>query len=395
MTKAVPARTTRVITVGGVLKREEMDLVINPLDFKALQAADYAKRYNGGKLVAVSMGPDFKVKPLVSELYAHPIEGVDEGIILSDRRMAGADTWATAYTLALGIKKVLDLNRGAVEELRSMVESGEGPERVLERAKELYERNLIPNLLYTDKPGAPLGVLQRYARGQATRDEVIEALDRVRIELERFLIVAGLKTSDGETGSTGPQTAEALSDLMGRQIPDITHVTWFEVDAESGTLIAERKLGSYVQRVRSPLPCLITISPEYRPDVPRVSRRKRSRSFSYRNKSPEVVVWNADAIGADPSQIGLAGSPTIVGPGIDIGGIPVQKFLGVTKVFSERVERLEFNGKTYGPFERFQKVEGLPEELVRELEARGLVKAYDLKDLIAEVFGGVLAAAKH
>ncbi|MCS6788148.1 MAG: hypothetical protein NZ733_02515, partial [Aigarchaeota archaeon] len=298
-------------------------------------------------------------------------------------------------TLALGIKKVLDLNRGAVEELRSMVESGEGPERVLERAKELYERNLIPNLLYTDKPGAPLGVLQRYARGQATRDEVIEALDRVRVELERFLIVAGLKTSDGETGSTGPQTAEALSDLMGRQIPDITHVTWFEVDAESGTLIAERKLGSYVQRVRSPLPCLITISPEYRPDVPRVSRRKRSRSFSYRNKSPEVIVWSADAIGADPSQIGLAGSPTIVGPGIDIGGIPVQKFLGVTKVFSERVERLEFNGKTYGPFERFQKVEGLPEELVRELEARGLVKVYDLKDLIAEVFGGVLAAAKH
>jgi len=131
LTKAVPARTTRVVTVGGVLRREEMDLVINPLDFKALKAADYAKRYNGGKLVAVSMGPDFKVKPLLSELYSHPIEGVDEAFVLSDRRMAGADTWATAYTLSLGLKKVLDANKAAVDEVLELVESGAPPERVL------------------------------------------------------------------------------------------------------------------------------------------------------------------------------------------------------------------------------------------------------------------------
>ncbi|MCS7094627.1 MAG: hypothetical protein NZ988_02295 [Thaumarchaeota archaeon] len=395
LTKAVPARTTKVITVGGVLRREEMDLVINPLDFKALQAADYAKRFNGGKLVAVSMGPDFKVKPLFTELYSYPIEGVDEGYILSDRRMAGADTWATAYAVALGVKKVLDIHRNAVDELTSMVESGEPREKVLQRAEELYKRNLIPNLLYTDKPGAPEAAVQRYARGQLSREELLDTMKKVRVEIERFLIVAGLKTSDGETGSTGPQTAEALSDLLGKRIPDITHVSWFEVDAETGTLIAERKTGSYFQKVRCQLPCLITILPDYRPDVPPVSRRKRARAYSYRNKLSEVVVWNADAIGADPSQIGLAGSPTIVGPGIDIGGIPVQKFLGVTKVFRSKVEKFEFNGKTYGPFERFQKVEGLPEELVRELESKGLIKVFDLKDLIAEVFSGVLAAAKH
>ncbi len=395
LTKAVPARTTRVVTVGGVLRREEMDLVINPLDFKALQAADYAKRYNGGKLVAISMGPDFKVKPLLSELYSHPIEGVDEAFVLSDRRMAGADTWATAYTLSLGIKKVLDINKSAVNEVLELVESGAPPEKVLERARELYHSNLLPNLIYTEKPGLPQGVVQRYARGKAGAEEVREALERVRKELDRFLIVAGLKTSDGETGSTGPQTAEALSDALGKRIPDITHVTDFEVDAESGTLIAERKLGSYVQKLRAPLPCAITIMPEHRPGVVPVVRRKRAALFSYKGKVREVRVWNADDIGADPSKIGLAGSPTIVGPGIDIGGPPVQKFVGRTKVFTQRVEALEFNGQRYGPFERFAKADDLPEELVRELEAKGLVKTFDLRDLLEEVLGGVVVAAKH
>ncbi len=395
MTKAVPARTTMVVTVGGVLRREEMDLVINPLDFKALQAADYAKRFNGGKLVAVSMGPDFKVKPLMAELYSHPIEGVDETVVLSDRRMAGADTWATAYTLSLGVKKVLDVNRAAIDEMLELVESGAQPEKVLERARTLYHSNLLPNLIYTEKPGLPPGVVQRYAKGQAGAEEVREALEKVRVELDRFLIVAGLKTSDGETGSTGPQTAEALYDVLGKRIPDITHVVDFEVDVESGTLIAERKLGNYVQRLRSPLPCVITIVPEYRAGVTPVLRRKRSVLFSYKGKVREVRVWNADDLGADPSKIGLTGSPTIVGPGIDIGGPPVQKFVGRTKVFTQRVEAFEFNGQKFGPFERFSKADALPEEVVRELEAKGLVKTLDLRDLLEEVFGGALVTAKH
>ena len=32
--------------------------------------------------------------------------GADEAILLSDRAFAGADTWATSYTLANGIKKM-------------------------------------------------------------------------------------------------------------------------------------------------------------------------------------------------------------------------------------------------------------------------------------------------
>ena len=50
--------------VGGVLNREAMDLVLNPHDAKAVEAADYLKRQVGGKTVALSMGPDGKLIPL-------------------------------------------------------------------------------------------------------------------------------------------------------------------------------------------------------------------------------------------------------------------------------------------------------------------------------------------
>ena len=59
--KGVPARTTQAITVGGVLNREAMDLVLNPHDAKAVEAADYLKRRVGGKTAALTMGPDMKL----------------------------------------------------------------------------------------------------------------------------------------------------------------------------------------------------------------------------------------------------------------------------------------------------------------------------------------------
>ncbi len=50
--------------------------------------------------------------------------------------------------------------------------------------------------------------------------------------------------------------------------------------------------------------------------------------------------WNADELSADPTRLGLAGSPTIVGPGIEIGKPPVQKVIGKTLVFSQRMGKI-------------------------------------------------------
>ena len=94
--KGVPARTTQVAQVGGVLNREAMDLVLNPHDAKAVEAADFLKRKVGGKIVALTMGPDMKLIPLMKPLYSAQVMGVDEEYVLSDRKMAGSDTWATS-----------------------------------------------------------------------------------------------------------------------------------------------------------------------------------------------------------------------------------------------------------------------------------------------------------
>ncbi|HMD79224.1 MAG TPA: hypothetical protein VKF39_04490, partial [Nitrososphaerales archaeon] len=84
--KGVPARTTQVVQVGGVLNREAMDLVLNPHDMKAVEAADFLKRRIGGKTVAITMGPDAKLIPLMKPLYDSEVLGIDEEYVLSDRK---------------------------------------------------------------------------------------------------------------------------------------------------------------------------------------------------------------------------------------------------------------------------------------------------------------------
>lgn len=393
--KAVPARTTKVVTVGGVLRREEMDLVMNPHDNKAIEAADFVKRSVGGKVAALTMGPDFKLRSIMAELYSAPIEGVDETVILSDRRMAGADTWATAYTVALGIKKFVETNLAAFDGLIELLRNDRPIEEVAAEAKRLYEANLVPNIVYSELPTVRDSVVAKLTRGEITRGEAIGELLTARREVEHFVIFAGLKTTDGETGSTGPQVAEALSRIMGKMIPHITYAHWFEVYPETWQVVAERKIGEEVQRLRAPLPCLLTISTDYRPGVPSIKAKQRVRRYNYRGKSRSPIVWNADDIKAEPDKIGLSGSPTIVGPGMDIGGPPLQKFVGKTRVFTQRVEQMEFEGKKYGPFEKWGRVEGLPPELEKQLEEKGVIRTYSLELLVEELFGGMRVAAKQ
>ncbi|MEM0381807.1 MAG: hypothetical protein QW059_00455 [Nitrososphaerota archaeon] len=394
--KAVPARTTKIVTVGGVLRREEMDLVMNPFDYKAVEAADYLKRAFGGKVVSLTMGPDFKLKSIASNLFDAPVEGVDESYILSDRRMAGADTWATAYTVSLGVKKIVETHLSAVDELLSLLRSDGSAESFAEKARELYEKNLVPNAVYSTLPtlrGATLA--ERLLGGEISREEAVRLLEKIRKEVEKFIVIAGIKTSDGETGSTGPQVAEALTGMLGKFIPSVTYVRELEADPEAGNVYVERKLGDYIQKLRVPLPCVITISTDYRPRTPQLKLKKRARLYSYAKKVMDSVVWNADMLGADPQLIGLAGSPTIVGPGIDVGSPPVQKFVGKTLVFSNRVEEFEFNGKKYGPFERLAKADELPQEVLEHLKGRGLVKVFSLEDLVEELFGVRVSVARE
>lgn len=100
--KQVPgSNNVEVDPVTGVLKRNGIQSKINPYDLYAIEAAlTLAERY-GGRVECITMGPP-QAESVIREAISM---GVSRGTVLSDRKFAGADVLATAYTLAGGIKK--------------------------------------------------------------------------------------------------------------------------------------------------------------------------------------------------------------------------------------------------------------------------------------------------
>ena len=101
--KQVPDTTdVKIDPKTGTLIREGVPSIINPDDKHAIEEALQLKEKFGGKVTVISMGPP----QAVDALRESKAMGVDDNILLSDRAFAGADTWATSYTLAAAIKKV-------------------------------------------------------------------------------------------------------------------------------------------------------------------------------------------------------------------------------------------------------------------------------------------------
>ncbi len=104
--KAVPdpeeADKIKIDPVTRSLTRHEIPLVMNLHDQNALESAIQLKEEEEVHITVISMGPPTAEK-VVKECLAL---GADEGILLSDLKFAGADAYATAFTLSLAIKKV-------------------------------------------------------------------------------------------------------------------------------------------------------------------------------------------------------------------------------------------------------------------------------------------------
>jgi electron transfer flavoprotein beta subunit len=384
--KGVPARTTQVAQVGGVLNREAMDLVLNPHDAKAVEAADYIKRKVGGKSVALTMGPDMKLIPLMKPLYDAEVTGVDEEYVLSDRKMAGSDTLATSYAVSLGVKKLVERHTAPLDMLSELVKKAGYSEAVKARAQELYDSNLIPNRVYSDLPAVKETIVGRFESGAATASETVAALEAVKQSVARFVIVSGIKTTDGETGSVGPQVAEGVSALMGRVLPHATYVEDFDVDEQGTTLTTRRVIGTLHQTLEMELPSLITVSTEYRPRVAEASLKPDARLNLFKGKVTQATKWTAEDLGADVSRLGLSGSPTIVGAGVDVGKPPVQKVVGKSMVFLEDVASVESEGKKLGPFSKGDLADGLPDGALHDLKSAGKVGVFGIATLAGELF---------
>ena len=104
--KAVPDPTEadkiKIDPVTKTLPRHDIPLVINPLDRHALEAALQLKERFGANISVLSMGP-----PAAGNVVKESLAlGAEHGILLSDPAFAGADAFATAYTLAKAVEKV-------------------------------------------------------------------------------------------------------------------------------------------------------------------------------------------------------------------------------------------------------------------------------------------------
>jgi electron transfer flavoprotein alpha subunit len=86
----------------GILKRSLLDNVCNELDKQALAFAVSLNKARPGKIISLTMGPPFAEDVL---RYAMSV-GADAGVLLTDRKLGGADTAATAYPLARAIRKI-------------------------------------------------------------------------------------------------------------------------------------------------------------------------------------------------------------------------------------------------------------------------------------------------
>ncbi|WP_343073773.1 electron transfer flavoprotein subunit beta/FixA family protein [Atribacter laminatus] len=99
--KQVPATSNvEIDSITGVLKREGVESKMNPYDLYALETAMRLKEKNGGNLTTITMGPP-QAESVIKESFAL---GADEGYIFSDRKFAGSDVLATAFTLSQGIR---------------------------------------------------------------------------------------------------------------------------------------------------------------------------------------------------------------------------------------------------------------------------------------------------
>lgn len=218
--KQVPdAKDVRLDPETNTLAREGVQSIMNPYDQHALEAAVTLKEAHGGEVTIITMGP-----PQAEEMLREAIScGADNAVLISDRAFAGADTWATAYTLEKAIRQIGEFD----------------------------------------------------------------------------LIICGKQAIDGDTAQVGPGLATRLD------IPFMTCIQKIR-EATEDNLVVERMMDDGYDVLQVNFPALLTVVKDINePRVPSLKGKMKA-------KKAEIKCLTAAEIGADPTCIGLPGSPTKV-----------------------------------------------------------------------------------
>ncbi|UTR15801.1 electron transfer flavoprotein subunit beta/FixA family protein [Salipaludibacillus sp. LMS25] len=137
----------------------------------------------------------------------------------------------------------------------------------------------------------------------ATSYALYKAIEKLIDEEGLDLVLCGKHAIDGDTGQVGPGIARRM------EIPPLTNVIRVEkVDTDKGNIIVHRKIENGYERIQSTLPCLLTVEKEIN-EVAYSSLPNMIKAARY-----EPIVWTVDDLkDVDIKQLGLKGSPTIVG----------------------------------------------------------------------------------
>jgi len=101
--KQVPdTAEVRINPETNTLIRDGVPSITNPYDTHAIEAALQIKEKVGGKVIVLTMGPPQAESALRDAVSM----GADDAVLLTDRAFAGADTWATSYTLSKAVEKL-------------------------------------------------------------------------------------------------------------------------------------------------------------------------------------------------------------------------------------------------------------------------------------------------
>jgi len=99
--KQVPDTDDIKWTENNTMQREGVESIINPCDLYAIDEALKIKNtLKNVELTALTMGP-LQAKDMLKKVIAL---GFDRGVLLSDKKFAGADTYATGRTISAAIK---------------------------------------------------------------------------------------------------------------------------------------------------------------------------------------------------------------------------------------------------------------------------------------------------
>ncbi|MCU1804728.1 electron transfer flavoprotein subunit beta/FixA family protein [Cytobacillus firmus] len=195
-----------------------------------------------------------------------------------------------AHAVQEAVKIIKTLGKGTLSVL-SM-----GPPQAVAIIKKSIEIGADRGFLISDRAFAGADTL-------ATSYALSKALERISKDMPVDLILCGKHAIDGDTGQVGPGIARRLD------IPPVTNVIEVaEVNEGEKTILIKRKITNGYELIKAQIPCLLTVekeinSIEYSP-MPNMIKAARY----------EPVIWSVnDLEGVDRTQLGLKGSPTIVG----------------------------------------------------------------------------------